>query len=101
MLHQLTESAITVKGKNRVRDTGCKMAGTESEQNTKHVMQKYSDYPSLCCAVEIIVQISAYLRGLVAFGLLLDQLSLGVDCKDPTQWDTNLFIRKSILNRDK
>lgn len=38
-----------------------------------------------------------YLRGLVALGLLLDQLSLGVDCEDPTHWNSHLLIGKHIL----
>ncbi len=42
-----------------------------------------------------------YLRGLVAFGLLLDQLSLRVDCEDPTHWNSHLLIGKHILCGDK
>lgn len=40
------------------------------------------------------------LRGLVAFGLLLNQLSLGVDCEDPANRDSNLLIGKHILQRE-
>lgn len=37
-------------------------------------------------------------RGLVALGLLLDQLSLGVDCEDPTHWNSHLLIGKHIIS---
>jgi len=42
-----------------------------------------------------------YSRGLVALGLLLDQLPLGVDCEDPTHWNSHLLIGKHILRGDE
>lgn len=42
-----------------------------------------------------------YLRGLVPLGLLLDQFSFGVDCEDPTHWNSDLLIGKHILCGDK
>lgn len=37
-------------------------------------------------------------RGLVALCLLLDQLSLGVDCEDPAHWNSHLLIGKHIIS---
>lgn len=41
-----------------------------------------------------------YLRRLVALGLLLDQLSLGVNCEDPAHRNSYLLIGEHILYGD-
>lgn len=38
------------------------------------------------------------IRGLVAFGLLLDQLSFGVYSEDPTHWNSHLLVGKHIIS---
>ncbi len=39
----------------------------------------------------------AHLRGLVALGLLLYELSFGVNCKDSAEWHSNLLVGKDVL----
>jgi len=39
----------------------------------------------------------AYLRGLVALGLLLYELSFGVNRKDSAEWHSNLLVGKNVL----
>lgn len=41
-----------------------------------------------------------YLRGLVALGLLLDQLSLWVNCENSAHWNADFLIGKHILYED-
>lgn len=41
--------------------------------------------------------VSDYIRGFVSFGLLLDELSSGVDCEQPGVRDSHLLVGVRIL----
>lgn len=42
---------------------------------------------------------SDYIRGFVSFGLLLDELSPGVDCEQPSLRDSHLLVGVRVLEK--
>lgn len=44
-------------------------------------------------------RVSDYIRGFVSFGLLLDELSSGVDCEQPSLGDAHLLVGVRILQK--
>lgn len=44
--------------------------------------------------------LSDYIRGLDSFGLLLDELSFGVDCKQASVGDSHLLVGVHVLQKE-
>lgn len=42
-----------------------------------------------------------HLRRYIGFGLLLDELSLGIDCENSVQWNADLLVGENILKSQR